>query len=145
MVQKAFRRYNLAPAHTAAISKSLHEKPEDLLDFLMRFHKQQSEPETSRPLVSAATIAGGYFIGGFIPLMPYFFVKRSEVLLALWWSVGVMAIALFSFGWVKTGVVCGWAGRANITKAAGSGVQMVVVGGVAAGAAAGLVRAINGA
>ena len=101
------------------------------------------EPATSRPFVSAATIALGYFIGGFIPLLPYFCVKRVEVLLALWWSIGIMAFALFIFGWVKTGVVSGWRGRKNILEGLNGGIQMVVVGGVAAGAAVGLVRAIN--
>ena len=55
-----------------------------------------------------------------------------------------MIVALFSFGWVKTGVVCGWSGRSKMWAAATGGAQMVIVGGVAAGAAVGLVRAING-
>ena len=54
-----------------------------------------------------------------------------------------MAFALFIFGWVKTGVVGGWRGRENVFKGLKGGLQMVVVGGVAAGAAVGLVRAIN--
>ena len=54
-----------------------------------------------------------------------------------------MVVALFAFGWVKTGIVSGWKGRERILGGVKSGVQMVVVGGVAAGAAVGLVRAIN--
>jgi VIT1/CCC1 family predicted Fe2+/Mn2+ transporter len=145
LVRKAFKPYNLAATSTSAISRTLHQNPAELLDFLMRFHHQQAAPDTSRPIVSAATIAGGYFLGGFVPLLPYFCVDRADVLVALWWSVGVMIVALFAFGWAKTGVVCGWGGRSNVVMAIKSGLQMVVVGGVAAGAAAGLVRAINGA
>ena len=128
---------------SSAISKSLHDSPAELLDFLMRFHHQMPAPETSRPFISAATIAAGYFIGGFVPLLPYFCVKNGQVLLALWISIGVMVVALFTFGWCKTGVVNGWRGRKNITRCIIGGVQMVVVGSVAAGAAVGLVRAID--
>ena len=54
-----------------------------------------------------------------------------------------MAIALFAFGWVKTGVVKGWRGRQNILGGLKGAVEMVIVGGIAAGAAVGLVRAIG--
>ena len=54
-----------------------------------------------------------------------------------------MIIALFAFGWVKTCVVRGWGGRSNIVAAIRGGMQMVFVGGIAAGAAVGLVRAIS--
>lgn len=78
-----------------------------------------------------------------MPLLPYFCVGRTEVLRALWISIGVMVVALFAFGWVKTGVVRGWRGRVNVLLAVKGALQMVVVGSVAAGAAVGLVRAIN--
>ena len=78
-----------------------------------------------------------------MPLLPYFCVQTDEVLLALYVSIGVMAVALFAFGWVKTGVVSGWRGRKNILAGVIGGVQMVLVGSAAAGAAVGLVRAID--
>ncbi|MCJ1303145.1 hypothetical protein MMC08_005952 [Hypocenomyce scalaris] len=143
LVRSVFKPYDL-PAETAStILKQLHASPEELLDFLMRFHHQAPEPDTSRPFVSAGTIAMGYFVGGLVPLLPYFCVKRNEVLVALWWSIGVMVIALFAFGWVKTGVVSGWRGQAKVLACVKGGLQMVIVGGVAAGAAVGMVRAIN--
>ena len=54
-----------------------------------------------------------------------------------------MVVALFAFGWVKTGIVSGWKGRDRILGGVKSGLQMIVVGGIAAGAAVALVRAIN--
>ena len=78
-----------------------------------------------------------------MPLVPYFCVARNEVLLALWISIGVMVVALFAFGWTKTGVVCGWSGRKNIRGCILGGIEMVIVGSVAAAAAVGLVRAID--
>ena len=70
-------------------------------------------------------------------------MQTDEVLLALYVSIGVMAVALFAFGWVKTGVVSGWRGRKNIMACVIGGVQMIIVGSAAAGAAVGLVRAID--
>lgn len=83
----------------------------------------------------------GYFLGGFIPLVPYFFAL--DVLSGLYISVGVMALALFAFGYGKTCVVAGWSGPRQVWQGVCGGLQMVVVGGVAAGAAMGLVMAFN--
>ena len=49
-----------------------------LLDFLMHFGHVLPEPPNSRPLTCALTIAGGYFIGGLIPLLPYIIVDRQR-------------------------------------------------------------------
>lgn len=54
-----------------------------------------------------------------------------------------MGIALAVFGYVKTGVVRGWMGRGDVWAGVRGGAQMVVVGGVAAGCAMGLVRALE--
>lgn len=54
-----------------------------------------------------------------------------------------MAVALFAFGWVKTAVVCGWRGKENVWAGLKGALQMVMIGGAAAGAAVGLVRAIG--
>ncbi|KAL8787630.1 MAG: hypothetical protein Q9195_007676 [Heterodermia aff. obscurata] len=143
IVHEVLGRYRVPTPSIRDTFDSLKKNPEELLDFLMRFHHQMPEPENSRPFVCAATIALGYFFGGFVPLLPYLCVKRNEVMIGLWWSISVMAVALFAFGWVKTGVVVGWRGGENVRQAFKSAVQMLVIGGVAAGAAVGLVRAMN--
>lgn len=93
--------------------------------------------------MSAITIALGYFLGGLLPLIPYFFVGRDEVFTGLYISIAVMVVALFLFGYVKTCIVTGWTGSRNIGDAAFGGVQMVVVGSAAAAAAMGLVKAFD--
>lgn len=143
MVHEVFKPYGLSAMTLNNIIKSLHSSPAEMLDFLMRFHHQLAEPDTSRPFVCAITISMGYFLGGLVPLIPYFCVKKHEVMLALYWSIGVMAIALFAFGWVKTGVVVGWRGKANILAGLKGALQMAAIGGIAAAAAVGLVRAIE--
>ncbi|MCJ1368613.1 hypothetical protein MMC16_007757 [Acarospora aff. strigata] len=143
LVQSIFAPYGLPDSTISTISKTLHDSPAMLLDFLMRFHHQLPPPASHRAIISGITIALGYFAGGFVPLLPYFCVGRSEVLRAFWVSVGVMAVALFAFGWGKTGVVRGWKGRENVRFCLRGAVQMIVVGGLAAGAAVGIIRAIT--
>ncbi|CAD0115002.1 unnamed protein product, partial [Aureobasidium uvarum] len=115
------------------LTKSPH-----LLDFLMRFEHMQPEPASSRAITCAITIALGYLIGGLVPLIPYFFVPRGEVVSALYWSFGVMLSCLFAFGYAKTAFVVGWRGR--VWQGVVGGVQMMFVGGVAAGCAMGIIR-----
>ena len=59
------------------------------------FHHTSPEQAASRAFTCALTIACGYFLGGFIPLLPYFLVGIDEVMQALWWSLGVMLYELF--------------------------------------------------
>jgi hypothetical protein len=54
-----------------------------------------------------------------------------------------MGVTLFVFGYVKTCIVRGWGGRQNIRAGLMGALQMCVVGGLAAGAAVGLVKLIN--
>lgn len=123
------------------ISASLHASHDHLLDFLIAFHRRESAPDYNQAWISALTLAVGYFVGGFIPLIPYFLV--DQVIVALYWSIGVMAVTLFVFGYVKTCIVRGWLGRTHVIEGLKGAVQMCVVGGLAAGSAIALVRLIN--
>jgi VIT1/CCC1 family predicted Fe2+/Mn2+ transporter len=142
IIQSTFAAYNLPPHAVNEIVETLQADPDRLRDFLLTFHHQETEPGCNQAYVSALTLALGYFIGGFVPLIPYFIV--SEVLVAFYYSIAVMAVTLFVFGYVKTCVVRGWNGSANIQAGIMGGLQMCVVGGLAAGAAVALVKLING-
>ncbi|KAH9822345.1 VIT family-domain-containing protein [Melampsora americana] len=67
--------------------------------FLLKFGEGQEEVPTSRLYISACTIGIAYFLGGLIPMAPYFFVDKARD--ALGWSVGVMTITLIIFGILK--------------------------------------------
>lgn len=142
IVHDIFASLGLSEDAISQINASLHGSRERLLDFLITFHHRESAPDCNQAWISALTLAIGYFVGGFIPLVPYFLVDR--VIVALNWSIGVMAITLCAFGYVKTCIVRGWRGSDNIMAGIKGGVQMCFVGGVAAGAAIGLVRLIDG-
>lgn len=141
-IKEIFEPYSLPDKLTDELTLHLSKSP-NLVQFLMHFQHSQPEPAASRAITCALTIACGYFLGGFIPLVPYFLVGKDEVMLALWWSLGAMALALFAFGYGKTCFVSGWSGRGKMWEGAKGGTQMVVVGGVAAGCAMALVRLFN--
>jgi vacuolar iron transporter family protein len=142
-VYDIFQAYDLCPSTIASVVKNLESSPDRLLSFLMTFHHQETVPTLSRAYKTAITLAVSYFLGGLIPLIPYFIVAKTQVLTALWWSIGVMGITLLVFGYTKTCIVVGWTGKRNILAGVKGGLQMLLVGAAAAGAAVGLVRAIE--
>ena len=143
-VQKYFDDLGLLGEDTRRIADHMAESGSTFKTFLMQNHFRAAKPDSTRPYFSALTLGISYFTGGFVPLLPYFVVARHDVMTGLWWSIGLMAFVLLIFGYVKTGVVRGWSGRDNYKACIGGALQMLVVGALAAGAAVGLVRLING-
>ncbi|KAG7193720.1 uncharacterized protein KQ657_000410 [Scheffersomyces spartinae] len=119
--------------------RDLDSHPKKLIDFIIRFGKGLEEPAEGREITSALTIGLSYFIGGFIPLLPYFFTDVVKTGLLI--SVIVMLITLFIFGYVKTAISLG--DHCGLNKKVGEGIQMVLIGSVAAGAAWSLVYLIE--
>lgn len=138
-ISDVFAPYELPAELVGELTRHLSSSP-NLPAFLMNFHHTVQEPSGSRAFVCALTIALGYFIGGFVPLLPYFFVGPHDAFSALRWSIATMAVALFLFGYGKTCFVSGWKGRRNIRRGIIGGLQMILVGGIAAGSAMGLVK-----
>lgn len=140
LVRRTFQEYDIPSATLDSLADTLLAQPDQLVDFLMRFHHQLAEADftRTRAYVCGLTIAASYFIGGLVPLMPYLFFAQVED--ALWCSVFIMALALFSFGWVKTALV----GEVNRMTCFRNAIEMLILGGAAAGAAMGCVRAIGG-
>jgi len=116
------------------------------------------------PFMVGLSVSLGYLVGGLLPLFPYFFVY--EVDNGLKWSFAVCVVALFVFGFSKDfalsqaseGCVVSTKGpKARSMKATRlrwwwrrvrhstwEGVQMVILGSVAAGAALLCVRMFEG-
>ena len=144
LARSVFTPYHLPDSSLGPILTHLESSHPDLFaDFLMRFHHCLPAPSCDRAYVSASTIALAYFLGGLLPLLPYFFVRGDEVRRAFWWSVAVMAVALAGFGYGKTCVVRGWKGEGDVGAGVRGAVQMVLVGGVAAWCTMGLVKALG--
>lgn len=138
-IAEVFEPFELPKTTVRDLTEHLADSPH-LVDFVMKFQHCEEQPASSRALTSALTIALAYFLGGLLPLIPYFFVGANEVYEGLYISIGVMVIALYVFGYVKTCVVVGWDSGKNIRAGCWGGLQMVIVGGAAAGSAMGLVH-----
>jgi len=132
-VQNVFTDYGLTRDEAAPVVQALTKKPKEWVDFMMRFELGLEEPNPKRALESAATIAGSYIGGGFIPLAPYMVLHSART--ALVWSALVTLIALGVFGYIK--------GRFTGSKPGRSALQTVVIGGLAAGAAFIIAKAIS--
>ena len=139
-VKSALAEFTLTESTLDAVATEIGESDAGLENFLMRFHHQMpdSSSSASRAYISALTIASGYFFGGLFPLLPYFFASTHGM--AFSWSVAIMVVVLFVFGYVKTLLV----GEGKKWTCFTSGVQMVLCGGVAAIAAIGCINAISG-
>jgi VIT1/CCC1 family predicted Fe2+/Mn2+ transporter len=124
-VAKVFRDYGLTEQEMAPVVHAIIGDQKTWVDFMMRFELSLEEPDPKRARISALTIAISYVVGGLIPLAPY--ILLSDVQTGLYCSVGVTLLALAVFGYVK--------GRFTGINPFKGGLQTVVTGGLAAGAA----------
>jgi VIT1/CCC1 family predicted Fe2+/Mn2+ transporter len=131
-VSRVFQSYGLTLAQAFPVVEALSQHPKAWVDFMMRFELGLEEPDPSRALTSAATIAGAYVFGGLIPLSPY--AVMSNAARGLLVSAGVTLAALGLFGYLK--------GRFTGTGPLRGALQTMAIGGLAAAAAFGLAKLI---
>jgi VIT1/CCC1 family predicted Fe2+/Mn2+ transporter len=124
-VEEIFKGYGISSSTQKAFVDELSQNKDKWVDFMMRFELGLERPDPSRAWKSAATIASAYVIGGLIPLSAYFFVEDAHR--ALLYSAAVTMVALAVFGGVK--------GRFTGVPVLKSGMQTVLIGGLAAAAA----------
>ena len=120
------QQFGLTREESKPLVDSIASRKDDWINFMMHFELGLEEPDKSRALESAATIAAAYIAGGIIPLAPYL-ILQNDVGLAFIYSVGVTLVALLIFGYIRGRLIMEhpWRGMA----------QTVVVG-VLAGLAA---------
>jgi vacuolar iron transporter family protein len=103
-----------------------------MMDHSLKLEK----PSLSKAWFAAVVMALAYFIGGILPMLPYFFYER--VLDGLYTSVGVTVFLLITFGYVKAHVTgCGH------REAMWSAGQTLLVGALASGASFGVTWGLN--
>ena len=125
--------YGMTADETTPVVDAMRKRPVAWVDFMMRFELGLEVPDPKRALLSAVTIAGAYIVGGFIPLGPYILLPKASAALVA--SVAITLLALAAFGYVK--------GRFTGAPPVRSAMQTVLIGGVAAGAAFLIARAIS--
>lgn len=133
-VAEVLETYGLTHEESMPVVNALRQRPDDWVEFMMRFELGLEPPDPKRAVYSAATIAGSYIAGGFIPLSPYM-IMTNRAHAAFFASLVVTLIALAIFGYVK--------GHFTGTRPIRSLLQTVVIGGLAAGAAFVLAKLIS--
>jgi len=104
------------------------------VDFMMKYELGLDKPDPRRARKSAFNIGLSYIVGGIIPLSPYFFVPDGLTGLKI--SAVITLICLFVFGYFKSKMT----GQPALSGA----LKVVVIGALAAGAAFGMAKLING-
>jgi VIT1/CCC1 family predicted Fe2+/Mn2+ transporter len=131
-VADILQQYGLTREESAPVVAALRQRQRAWVEFMMRFELGLERPEPGRARTSAATIAGSYVAGGFIPLLPYMLLASARV--AFFYSVVVTLVALGAFGFIK--------GRFTGARPGRSAVQTALIGGLAATAAYLIAKAI---
>ncbi len=132
-VASVFRDFGISGSLLDQLVERIAADRTKWVEFMMRFELGLEKPNAKRAPISAFTIGGSYVAGGIIPLAPYILVPN--VPLALAWSIGVTLCALFIFGAIKAQITVG-------RRWFFGGLQTMITGGVAAGVAFALARAI---
>ena len=132
-VMIVFQGYGLTEAEAQPVIDSLRQRPQQWIDFMMRFELGLEKPDPGRALHSALTIAGSYVAGGLIPLAPYIMMPDAQQALLV--SVCFTVVALAIFGAVK--------GHYTGMPLFPSALRTALIGGLAAAAAFGIARLIG--
>jgi len=131
-VRDVFKAYGLTDAEVDPILAAFEKRPQDWIDFMMRFELGLEKPDPKRALRSALTIGAAYAVGGLVPLAPYIALKDAPSALSI--SIAVTLAALAVFGFVK--------GHFTGARPWKSAFQTTLIGGAAAAAAFAIARAV---
>jgi VIT1/CCC1 family predicted Fe2+/Mn2+ transporter len=131
-VHAVFSEYGLNEGEIEPVVRAFQNNHKAWVDWMMRFELGLEEPDPKRAVSSAATIAVSYIAGGLVPLTPYMIWREPKTGLIM--SVIATLIALFFFGFIK--------GRYTGAPRLRSAIQTTVIGGLAAGVAYAIARAV---
>jgi vacuolar iron transporter family protein len=133
-VKEVFAGFGLSAKLQDEIADEMAKDKDAWVDFMMRYELGLEKPEANRATQSAITIGMSYIVGGIIPLSPYFFITDSQQ--ALYYSCAITSVCLFVFGYFKSKVT----GQPAFTGA----LKVLIIGALAAAAAFGMAKLING-
>ncbi len=132
-VRDILANYGLPGALSDPVITHFKANPKLWVDWMMQFELGLEAPDPARAVKSAATIAVSYIAGGLVPLLPYMLIH--EGMRALSYSVAATLLALFAFGYMK--------GTFTGTHPWQSAFRTTLIGGLAAGAAFAIAKAIG--
>ena len=124
-VRKVFLEWGLSKETAEEATMEIIKDDKRWVDFMMKYELGLEKPDPKRATRSAFNIGLSYVVGGFIPLIPYFYV--TEAVDGLKISAVITLICLFIFGFFKSKItgINPWTG----------GLKVMMIGALAAGAA----------
>ncbi len=133
-VREVFADFGLSESLQIQIADEMAKDKDKWVDFMMRYELGLEKPQANRATKSATTIGVSYIVGGIIPLSPYLCISNAHI--ALYYSCVITLICLFVFGYFKSKMT----GQPVFTGA----IKVMVTGALAAAAAFGMAKLING-
>lgn len=132
-VRKVFLDWGLSKETAEEATMEIIKDDKRWVDFMMKYELGLEKPDPKRATRSAFNIGLSYVIGGFVPLIPYFYV--TEALDGLEISAIITLICLFIFGYFKSKItgINPWTG----------GLKVMMIGALAAGAAFSIAKLIE--
>lgn len=135
-VYSILEKYNVSRTAATPLVDELCKNPDQWVRFMMDFDLKLDKPNIHQAWISAVTMGLSYFIGGLIPMIPYFVMDRVRE--ALWVSIGITVAVLLVFGYVKNYVAI-----RNHRAGLWGAFQTLVIGMLAAGTSYAIVRGLD--
>jgi predicted membrane protein (TIGR00267 family) len=133
-VREVFAEFGLSEKLQHEATDEIARDKDKWVDFMMRYELGLEKPQPNRASRSAMTIGLSYIAGGIVPLSPYFFIANSQQ--ALYYSCAITVVCLFVFGYFKSKVT----GQPPVSGA----FKVLIIGALAAAAAFGIAKLVNG-
>lgn len=135
-VYGVLEKYAVSRQAAAPLVDELSKCPDSFVRFMLDFELKLEEPNVHRAWISAVTMGLSYFIGGLIPMIPYFVIEGVRE--ALFVSIGITVAVLLVFGYVKNYVAI-----RNHRAGVWGALQTLVIGMLAAGTSYAIVRSLD--
>lgn len=140
-IYEVFDKYGISRGAARGVVEELcvtgdPKREERWLRFMMDFELQLPEPDTSAAWVSAVTMGLSYFVGGLIPMVPYFIMDSAQQALLV--SIAITVVILLVFGYVKT-----WVTIHNKRAGVWGALHTLLIGALAAGTSYFIVRLLD--
>ncbi len=133
-VKQVFFEWGLSEEVQNQATQDIIKDKDKWVQFMMKHELHLDEPDPKRATKSAFNIGVSYIVGGLVPLSPYFFINNSIDALKV--SAIVTLICLFIFGFFKSKIT-------GVSPFIG-GLKVMLIGAIAAGAAFGIAKLIEG-
>jgi VIT1/CCC1 family predicted Fe2+/Mn2+ transporter len=129
-------KYQVSRAAASPLVEELCKNREQWARFMVDFSLRLERPNIHRAWMSGVTMGLSYFVGGLIPMVPYFVMPRvGEAFIV---SIIVTAVILIAFGYIKNYVAI-----RNHRAGVWGAVQTLIIGVLAAGTSYAIVKLLD--